>query len=84
MSKTNKKTFQFLSVQIIEQVYSNATDIEEILWHREKYWKSQLFTTVHGMNSLIDLYSPKGNGFRTYVFLENKLVLVIFRVFLTS
>ena len=31
MSKTNKKTFQFLSVQIIEQVYSNATDIEEIL-----------------------------------------------------
>ena len=43
----------FLSVQIIEQVCSNATDIEEMLWHREKYLQSQLFTTAHGMNSLM-------------------------------
>ena len=43
-------------MQIIEQVCSNATDIEEILWHREKHWQSQLFTTTQGMNSLTDLY----------------------------
>ena len=30
--------FLFFSVQIIEQVYDNATDIEEISLHREKYW----------------------------------------------
>ena len=30
--------FQFLYVQVIEQIYSTATDIEEILWKNgEKY-----------------------------------------------
>ena len=53
-----------MSVQIIEQVYSNATDIEEILWHREKYWQSQLFTTAHGMNSLTGLDCSKRKGYR--------------------
>ena len=38
MCESNSNIFQVLSVQIIEQVYSNATDIEEILWHVEKYW----------------------------------------------
>ena len=33
MCKNDNNIFQFLSVQIIEQVYSNATEIEEILWH---------------------------------------------------
>ena len=64
MFKNYNNNFQFFSVQIIEQVYSNATDIEEILWHREKYWQSQLFTTTHGMNSLTDLYCSKRKGFR--------------------
>ena len=27
----------FFSVQIIDQVYGDATDIGEILWHTEKY-----------------------------------------------
>ena len=36
MCKNDNNIFQLLSVQIIEQVYSNATDIEQILWHREK------------------------------------------------
>ena len=62
--KNDNNICQFLSVQIIEQVYSNATDIEEILWHREKYWQSQLFTTTHGMNSLTDLYCSKRKGYR--------------------
>ena len=53
MCKNRKNISQFLSVQIIEQVCSNATDIEEMLWHREKYLQSQLFTTTHGMNSLM-------------------------------
>ena len=60
-----------MSLQIIEQVYSNARDIEETLWHREKYWQSQLFTTTHGMNSLIDLYRPKRKGYRKDVFAAN-------------
>ena len=37
MCKNDNNIFEFLSVQIIEQVCSNATNIEEILWHREKY-----------------------------------------------
>ena len=31
MCKNNKNVFQFLSLRIIEQVYINATDIEEFL-----------------------------------------------------
>ena len=46
--ENNNNIFQVLSVQIIEHVYSNATDIEEILWHVEKYWQSQLFITTQG------------------------------------
>ena len=34
MCKNENNIFQFLSVQVIEQVYINATDIEEILWHK--------------------------------------------------
>ena len=57
--------FQFLYVQVIEQVYSTATDIEEILWKNgEKYWQSQLFTTTHGTNSLTHLYCSKRKGYR--------------------
>ena len=37
MCKNDNNIFEFLSVQIIEQVCSNATNTEEILWHREKY-----------------------------------------------
>ena len=56
---------QFLSVQVIEQVYSTATDIEEILWKKgEKYWQSQLFTTTHGTNSLTHFYCSKRKGYR--------------------
>ena len=62
--KNDNKIFQFWSVHIIEQVYSNATDIEEILWRREKNWQSQLFTTTHGINSLTDLYCSKRKGYR--------------------
>ena len=46
--ENNNNIFQVFSVQIIEQVYSNITDIKEILWHGEKYWQSQLFITTQG------------------------------------
>ena len=55
----------------MEQVYSNATDIEEVLWHRKKYWQNQLFTATHGMNSLTDLYCSKPKGYRKHIFATN-------------
>ena len=64
MCKNNSNIFHFLSVQIIEQVYSNATDIEEILLHWKKHWQGQLFTTTHGINSLTDFYCSKRKGCR--------------------
>ena len=56
----------YLKVQLIEQVQCNDAykDIEAILWEREKYWESQLFTNVYGMNSVSDLYSRKRKGCR--------------------
>ena len=33
--------------------------IEDILGDRKKYWQSQLFTNVKGMNNISDLYSAK-------------------------
>ena len=76
MCKNNKNVFQFLSLRIIEQVYINATDIEEFLWHREKYWQSQLFTTNHGMNSLTDLYCFKHKRYR------KKVIIIIYYYYL--
>ena len=56
----------YLKVQLIEQVLCNDADkdIEAILWEREKYWQSQLFTIVYGINSVSDLYSRKRKGCR--------------------
>ena len=39
----NNNIFWFLSVEIIEQIYSNAKDIEEILWRMEKLVKSVIY-----------------------------------------
>ena len=36
--QNNTNNFQFLYVKIFEHVYGNPTDIEGILWHKEKYW----------------------------------------------
>ena len=48
--------FQYLKVQLIEQVQSNNLEnIKDILWDREKYWQSQLFAIAKGMNSILDL-----------------------------
>ena len=73
MCKNDNNIFQFLFVQIIEQVCSNATNIEEMLWNGEKYWQSQLLTIIHGMSSLTDLYCypnvrGRGNDFATNYF----------------
>ena len=48
--------FQYLKVQLIEQVQSNNLEnIKDILWDREKYWQSQLFAVTKVMNSILDL-----------------------------
>ena len=45
--------FQYLKIQLIEQVQSNSLEnIKDVLWDREKYWQSQLFTITKGMNSI--------------------------------
>ena len=49
--------FQYLKVQLIQQVQSNNIEnIEDVLWEREKYWQSQLFTLTKGMNSILDIF----------------------------
>ena len=53
----------FLKVQIIESVQSDV-NLEGKLWEGDKYWKCQLFTNTHGMNSVSDLYSGKRKGCR--------------------
>ena len=60
--------FVYLRVQLIEKVYCIYDDynIEYILWDREKYWQSQLFTNVKEMNSISDLYSIKRDGSRKH------------------
>ena len=57
--------FQYLKVQLTEQVRSNSLEnIEDVLWDMEKYWQSQLFTITKGMISILDLYSSKRKGSR--------------------
>ena len=57
--------FGYVKVQIIEQVYSeDPSNMKEVLWYRERYWQSQLFTVTHGMNSINNLYSKKRKGNR--------------------
>ena len=53
----------YLQVQLIEHI-SNANNIEDVLWEREKYWQCQLFCNTHGMNSIADIYSKKRKGCR--------------------
>ena len=49
-SEGNK--FKYLQIQLIEQVsVNNCKNIDKMLWEREKYWQSQLFTLTHGLNS---------------------------------
>ena len=57
-----------LHVQLIAKVYCiyDNCNIEDILWDREKYWQSQLFTNVKSMNSITELYSVKRKGYRKH------------------
>ena len=62
--------FVSLRVQLIKKVYCIYDDcnIEDIVWDREKYWPSQLFTNVKGMNTISDLYFIKRKGCRKHQF----------------
>ena len=54
---------QLILMVLIEQVFCDASkDIESILWEHEKYWQCQLFTNMHGMNSISDLCSRSRQG----------------------
>ena len=35
----------------------DPSKIEEVLWYRERYWGSQLFTVTHEINSINGRYS---------------------------
>ena len=55
--------FQYLKVQLIEQVQSNSSEnIEDVLWDWEKYWQSQLFAITKGTNKFLDVCSSKRKG----------------------
>ena len=57
--------FQYHEVQLIEQFHcNNLKNIEDILWGRENYWQSQLFTITKRMNIIFDLYSSKRKSSR--------------------
>ena len=60
--------FIYLHVQFIEKVHCIYIDcnIEDFLWDREKYWQSQLFANIKGMNSISYLYSVKRKGCRKH------------------
>ena len=48
----------FLQVQLIETINNSVSNEcnEELLWHREKYWQTQLFTNTFRHDSILDLY----------------------------
>ena len=54
-----------MKIQITEQVFNNNQfSLEGLLLEQEKYWQAQLFTILHGMNNINDLYSMKRKGYR--------------------
>ena len=54
---------EFLKIPITEFVQCDY-NLEGKLWERGRYWQCQLFTNIHGMNSVSDLYSTKSKGCR--------------------
>ena len=50
----------YLQVQLIEQIVGSDC-IED---RGEKYWQSKGFTTTHGINGPLDLYSRQSKGCR--------------------
>ena len=55
----------YLKIQITEQVFNNNHfSIEYLLWERGKYWQTQLFTNLNGLNKSNDLYNMKKKGYR--------------------
>ena len=61
---TNGNKVENIKDQLIEKVQESNYDLEGKLWCREKYWKAELFTLSHGMNSTWDWYSTNRNGYR--------------------
>ena len=49
---------EYLQVQLIQQAFARKDeDIDNILQEREKCWQMQLFTLIHVLNSINELYA---------------------------
>ena len=49
----------------MEQVsVNNSKNIDKMLWEREKYWQTQLFTVTHGLNSRNEWYAQNRRSYR--------------------
>ena len=53
--------FEHLQVQLIEN-YDD--DIDKVLWKREKYWPTLLFTLTNGLNNPNEWYALNREGYR--------------------
>ena len=54
-----------MKLQIIEKVFNNNQfSTEDLLREQEKYCQAHLFTNLHGMNNITDLYSMKRKGYQ--------------------
>lgn len=51
---TNGNKLKNIEVQQIKQVQECNYDLKSKLWCRENFWKAELFTLSHGINSKWD------------------------------
>ena len=51
-----------ISPSAVNRICASDVNLKGKLW--EKYWQCQLFTYTHGMKSVADLHSSKGNNYR--------------------
>ena len=58
-------TFPLRYVSFRNVFSEDPSKIEKLLWYRERYWQSELFTFTHGMKCINDLYRKKRKGYRT-------------------
>ena len=69
--------FEYLQVQLIEKVsVQNDEDIDKVLWKREKYWQTQLFTLSHGLNNPNEWYALNRRGLQNNTFIDLLLSLI--------
>ena len=69
--------FEYLQVQLIEKVsVQNDEDIDKVLWKREKYWQTQLFTLSHELNNPNEWYALNRRSLQNNTFIDLLLSLI--------